>query len=309
MTFTSQHETRDSSPPLDPLAQSAAELAAAVPMQETQRRRSRGLRPSAITGLVITGLLLLTILIGFFHTPYNPVAIDLDHTLAPPSHVHWFGSDEFGRDVFSRAMIGARISASIASECMLSVIAAGTLLGLLTGFLRGWVDRVLMALLDAVLALPGILLALALIAVLGAGEDSIVLALTIAYLPAVTRVVRGSVLSIREREFIEASRVAGDSPLHTMTRHVLPNVMPPVILLATSVFGWAILSESALSFLGVGVPAPAPSWGNMLAESRPYMDQSAWLSIVPGACIALTLLGVNLLGDALRDWLDPRRDT
>jgi peptide/nickel transport system permease protein len=206
-------------------------------------------------------------------------------------------------------MIGARISAAIATECMLGVVTAGTFLGLLAGFLRGWVDRILMALLDAVLALPGILLALALIAVLGAGRESIVLALTIAYLPAVTRVVRGSVLSIREREFIEASLVAGDSRLYTMARHVLPNVLPPVILLATSVFGWAVLSESALSFLGVGVPAPAPTWGNMLAESRPYMDQAAWLSIVPGACIAVTLLGVNLVGDALRDWLDPRRNT
>lgn len=309
MTLPSQHDPLDPSPPLDAIAQAAVPLPVAAPIREMPGRPARGLRLNEIVGLAIACLLLLTILIGLIRTPYSPIAIDLDHTLEPPSHAHWLGSDQFGRDVLSRAMIGARISASIATECMLGVIAAGTLLGLLTGFLRGWVDRVLMALLDAVLALPGILLALALIAVLGAGREGIVLALTIAYLPAVTRVVRGSVLSIREREFIEASRVAGDSPLYTMARHVLPNVLPPVILLATSVFGWVVLSESALSFLGVGVPAPAPTWGNMLAESRPYMDQAAWLSIVPGACIAVTLLGVNFVGDALRDWLDPRRNT
>jgi peptide/nickel transport system permease protein len=279
-----------------------------VPVKEVPARSPRGLRLNAVIGLAITCVLLLTILIGWIRTPYSPIAIDLDHTLQAPSRAHWLGSDQFGRDVLSRAMIGARISTSIALECTVGVIVAGTLLGLLTGFLRGWVDRLLMAVLDAVLALPGILLALALIAALGAGRESIVLALTIAYLPAVTRVVRGSVLSIREREFIEASRVAGDSPLYTMTRHVLPNVLPPVILLATSVFGWVVLSESALSFLGVGVPAPAPTWGNMLAESRPYMEQASWLSIVPGACIAVTLLGVNLVGDALRDRLDPRRN-
>lgn len=307
MTLAS-HDPLDPSPPLEVAVEAAAPQPVMVPVKEVPARSSRGLRLNAVIGLAITCLLLLTILIGWIRTPYSPIAIDLDHTLEAPSRAHWLGSDQFGRDVLSRAMIGARISTSIALECTVGVIVAGTLLGLLTGFLRGWVDRILMAVLDAVLALPGILLALALIAALGAGRESIVLALTIAYLPAVTRVVRGSVLSIREREFIEASRVAGDSPLYTMTRHVLPNVLPPVILLATSVFGWVVLSESALSFLGVGVPAPAPTWGNMLAESRPYMEQASWLSIVPGACIAVTLLGVNLVGDALRDRLDPRRN-
>jgi peptide/nickel transport system permease protein len=143
--------------------------------------------------------------------------------------------------------------------------------------------------------------------VFGSSDGSIILALSTAYTPSVVRVVRATVLSIREREFIEASRSAGDSPLETIVHHILPNVLPPVVVLATSLFGWAMLSESALSFLGVGVPPPAPTWGNMLSESRPYMDVASWLSIVPGLCIAGTLLGVNLLGDALRDWLDPRK--
>jgi peptide/nickel transport system permease protein len=188
-------------------------------------------------------------------------------------------------------------------------ISLGTTLGLLAGYLRGWTDRLLMMGTDAVLAFPGILLALALIAVLGSSNGSIILALSTAYTPSVVRVVRSTVLAIREREFIEASRSAGDSSFETIVRHVLPNVLPPVVVLATSLFGWAMLSESALSFLGVGVPPPAPTWGNMLAASRPYMDIAGWLSIVPGVCIAGTLLGINLLGDALRDWLDPRRQT
>jgi peptide/nickel transport system permease protein len=267
------------------------------------------LRPNAVIGCVLVGLLLLVIAIGFVWTPYDPIAIDLDHPLAPPSLAHWFGADEFGRDVLSRAMLGARISASIAGETVLLAAFAGSLIGLVAGFLRGWTDRGLMMLNDAVLAFPGILLALAVIAVLGSSRASIVLALSLAYAPSVVRVVRGAALSVREREFVEASKVSGDSLLYTMLRHVLPNVLPQILVLATSLFGWVLLSESALSFLGVGVPPPAPTWGNMLSASRPYMQTASWLSIAPGLCIAGTLLGVNMLGDALRDWLDPRRDS
>jgi peptide/nickel transport system permease protein len=264
---------------------------------------------NALVGIPLVGLLLLTITIGLFWMPYDPIAIDLAHPLGPPALRHWFGTDEFGRDVLSRSMLGARISVLIAFATVAVAITLGTALGLLAGYLRGWTDRLLMMITDAVLAFPGILLALALIAVLGSSDGSIILALSTAYTPSVVRVVRATVLSIREREFIEASRSAGDSPLETIAHHILPNVLPPVVVLATSLFGWAMLSESALSFLGVGVPPPAPTWGNMLSESRPYMDVAGWLSIVPGLCIAGTLLGVNLLGDALRDWLDPRRLT
>lgn len=273
------------------------------------RIRLPDLRPNAAIGGVLVGALLLTVLISFFWTPYNPIAIDLDHPLAPPSWSHWFGSDEFGRDVLSRAMLGARISVGIALGVVAAAVAAGSVVGALAGFLRGWTDRVIMSVNDAILAFPGMLLALALIAVLGSSRSSIILALSVAYLPSIVRVVRGAVLSIREREFVEASKVVGDSRLETMVRHVLPNALPPVVVLATSLFGWVVLSESALSFLGVGVPPPAPTWGNMLSAARPYMEQASWLSVVPGLCIAVTLLGVNLLGDALRDRLDPRRDS
>ena len=271
------------------------------------RLRHAGL--NAILGMSLVGALLLTIVIGLVWMPYDPIAIDLEHPLSPPAIQHWFGTDEFGRDVLSRSMLGARISVLLALATVALAITLGTALGLLAGYLRGWTDRLLMTVTDTVLAFPGILLALGLIAVLGSSDSSIILALATAYTPSVVRVVRGTVLSIREREFIEASRSAGDSALGTMTRHVLPNILPPIVVLATSLFGWALLSESALSFLGVGVPPPAPTWGNMLSASRPYMDVADWLSIVPGLCIAGALLGVNLLGDALRDWLDPRRQS
>jgi peptide/nickel transport system permease protein len=263
-------------------------------------------RPRDLIGLTLVVLLLFTVLLGFFWTPYDPIAIDLLHPLQPPSPAHWLGTDQFGRDVLSRAMIGARISTGVAVETVLAAVVCGTAVGLLTGYLRGFTDRLIMMSCDAVLAFPPILLALALVAVMGPSRHSVMLALSIAYLPVVTRVVRGSVLSIREGEYIQASVLCGDSTLYTIWRHVLPNALAPIVVLATSLFGWVVLYESALSFLGVGVPPPAPTWGNLLADSRPYMETASWLSIVPGLCIVGTLLGINLLGDALRDWLDPR---
>lgn len=266
------------------------------------------MRLNAILGYWLVGALLAVVLIGLVWLPYDPLAIDLDHALASPSWAHWFGTDEFGRDVLARAMLGARISALIALETVCLTVAIGAVLGVVGGFLRGWTDRLLMTVSDAILAFPGILLALAMVSVIGSSARSIVIALAIAYLPATIRIVRSAVFSIREREFIEASRVAGDGVIYTMWRHVLPNALPPIIVLATSLFGWVVLSESALSFLGVGVPPPAPTWGNMLATARPYMYTAPWLSIAPGLCIVATLLGINMLGDALRDRFDPRSD-
>lgn len=263
-------------------------------------------RPRDLVGLALVALLLAAVLLGFFWTPYDPIAIDLSHPLRPPSAGHWLGTDQFGRDVLSRAMIGARISAGVALETVIAAVVCGTAFGLLTGYLRGWRDRLIMMACDAALAFPPILLALALVAIMGPSRHSVMLALSIAYVPVVTRVVRGSVLSIRESEYIQASLLCGDGTLYTLWRHVLPNALAPIVVLATSLFGWVVLYESALSFLGVGVPPPAPTWGNMLADSRPYMETASWLSIVPGLCIVATLLGVNLLGDALRDRLDPR---
>jgi len=262
----------------------------------------------AVVGGLLLGLLVAAVLISLVWTPVDPLAIDLAAPLAPPSARHWLGSDEFGRDVLSRAMVGARISVGIALSTVACSLAAGTVVGVAAGFLRGPVDRLAMTVNDALLAFPGMLLALGVIAVFGAGATRIVFALALAYLPSVVRVVRGAVLSIREREYVEASRVMGNSEAYSMIRHVAPNASPQIAVLATSMFGWVLLAESALSFLGVGVPAPAPTWGNMLASARPYLDTAAWLGVAPGVCIAATLLGVNLVSDALRDRFDPRED-
>jgi len=208
--------------------------------------------------------------------------------------------------VLSRLIAGAATSVWISLLTVSFAMTLGTAIGVVTGYLRGWADRILMAFNDALLAFPGILLALGLLAIVGANKYGIIVALGLAYTPMVVRVVRGTVLYLREREFVAASRVMGNSELFTMARHILPNCIAPLTVIATSMFGWVLLAESALSFLGLGVPPPAPTWGNMLAASRPYIGQAMWLGIFPGLCISLALLGINLLGDAIRDRLDPR---
>lgn len=265
-------------------------------------------RANGIAGALLAGTVLVVALVAIWWTPYDPLALNLRAKLQAPSAAHWLGTDEFGRDVASRLMAGASSSTLVAASTVALATALGVLVGVLSGFLRGWTDRLLMALNDALLAFPGILLALALMVVVGANRWGIVLALGLAYAPSVARVVRGVVLSLRETEYVEASRMIGNSDAVTMLRHVLPNCVAPVAVLATSMFGWVLLSESALSFLGLGIPPPAPTWGNMLAGSRPHMQTAVWLGLAPGLCIALSLLGINLLGDALRDRLDPRME-
>jgi peptide/nickel transport system permease protein len=264
------------------------------------------IRWNALVGGVLTGFVLATAATAAFWTPFSTTRINLRARLRAPDSTYWLGADEFGRDVLSRLMAGASTSVTVALATVACALAVGMAIGLAAGFFRGWTDRVLMSLNDALLAFPGILLALGLLAVIGPSKWGIVLALGLAYAPMVARVVRGSVLSIREREFVEASRALGNPETYTLFRHVLPHAVSPLTVLATSLFGWVILSESALSFLGLGVPPPAPTWGNMLSAARPFMEQAPHLSIAPGLMIALSLLGANLLGDALRDRLDPR---
>ncbi|SEJ74418.1 peptide/nickel transport system permease protein [Variovorax sp. OK212] len=261
---------------------------------------------NALVGIAVVALIVGAALLSLLWTPHDPLRINFGSRLKLPGGAYLLGTDEFGRDELSRLMAGAATSVWISVLTVSFSIVVGSIVGVLTGFLRGWTDRIVMAFNNALLAFPGLLLALGLLAVVGANQYGIVLALGLAYTPSVTRIVRGTVLSLREKEFIESSRVLGNSELYTMVRHVLPNCTGPLTVLATSMFGWVILAESALSFLGLGVPPPAPTWGNMLASARPFMAQASHLSILPGLCIALTLLGINLLGDAVRDWLDPR---
>lgn len=261
---------------------------------------------NGLIGGVLIAVLLTVAALSLFWTPFDPMKLSFTARLAAPGSLHLLGTDEFGRDVLSRLMVGARASVWIGCLTVGFAVITGTLIGLISGYARGWIDGLIMAVNNALLAFPGILLALGLLAVFGANQYGIILALGIAYTPSMARVVRGAVLSLREREFVEASRVMGNGEIFTMFRHILPNCLAPITVLATSMFGWAILSESALSFLGLGVPPPAPTWGNMLAAGRPFIEQAVWLGLFPGLCIALTLLGINLLGDALRDKLDPR---
>ena len=262
-----------------------------------------------IVGNALVAMLALAALIGTLWTPYDPLAISIPARLQPPSGAHLLGTDEFGRDVLSRILAGASASVWFCLATVACAIGAGSIIGILAGYLRGWVDQTIMIVNDALLAFPGILLALALMVVMGANSVGMVLALSLAFIPVVVRVVRGVVLSLREKEYVEASLVMGNSQIVTMARHILPNCVAPVTVLATAMFGWVLLTESALSFLGLGVPPPAPTWGNMLASSRPFMGSAFWLGLFPGLCISLALLGTNLFGDALRDRFDPRMGT
>jgi peptide/nickel transport system permease protein len=263
-------------------------------------------RARVLAGGTLGAIVLVMGLVAVVWTPLDPNRLDVIHRLHGPGIRNLLGTDEFGRDVLSRAMAGATTSLTVATLTVVVAIAVGSAIGFLTGFFRGWTDRLVMILNDALLAFPGILLALGLVAVTGPHEYATVLALSVAFAPKVLRVVRGTVLSLREREYIEASRALGNGAAYTLTRHVVPNAVAPIAVLATSMFGWAILMESALSFLGLGVPPPAATWGNMLATARPYLTSAPWLSVIPGVLIATTLLSVNLLGDSLRDRLDPR---
>jgi peptide/nickel transport system permease protein len=216
------------------------------------------------------------------------------------------GTDEFGRDILSRLIHGARVSLRVA---ILSVAAAGILgssLGILSGYAGGSVDNLAMRIMDVIFAFPAILLALGIVAVLGAGSNNVIVALTLVYLPIFARVARGPVLSTKEMEYVTAAHATGSSSIRIVTRHILPNISAPIIVQVSLALSWAILTEAALSFLGLGTQPPQPSWGNMLSESRTLMELAPWTAISPGAAIMLAILGFNLLGDSLRDVLDPR---
>jgi peptide/nickel transport system permease protein len=262
--------------------------------------------PSGLIGALLVALLAGVALLAMVWTPQDPLAISLADRMKPPGPGLPLGADEFGRDVLSRLMAGATASVSVALATVAFALTGGVAMGVLAGYFGGPLDRALTVVGDALLAFPGILFAMGLLAILGPGQGGIVLALGLAFLPNVARIVRSAAMSVAVRDYVEASRVMGNPEIVTILRHVLPNVTAPVIVLGTSMIGWVILAESALSFLGLGVPPPTPTWGSMLSAARPFMATAPWLIAAPGACIALALLGVNLFGDAVRDALDPQ---
>jgi peptide/nickel transport system permease protein len=271
--------------------------------------RDLAARPSGAVGITIVLVMLVAAVLGAVMTPYDPTQVDFTARLAAPSLVHPLGTDEWGRDVLSRLLSGAAVTVATAGLTTIMATIAGSLLGALSGFVGGWLDRVVVAMMDALLAFPALVMAIAMTTILAGSALAPVIALGVAYLPYMVRVVRASVLTIRRRDFIKASRIMGNPPGYTLRRHILPNIAGPVLVMATALFGWSLLAESALSFLGLGLAPPAASWGSMLADSRNYFADAPWLAIAPGLAISISLLGINLLGDACRDRLDPTMRT
>ncbi len=237
--------------------------------------------------------------------PYSPTRMDIVHRLAPPGMAHLLGTDDFGRDVLSRVLFGARQSLAVGALVVCLATLLGTVLGLCAGYFRR-MDTALMRFNDALMAFPDILLAIALMAALGASLINVVLALGIVYTPRVARIVRGAVLVLRELPFIEAAEALGAGRMRIMLVHLLPNLVSALVVQGTFVFGYAILTEAALSFLGAGVPPTIPTWGNMIAQAQQYMGQADWLMLFPGGAIVLVVLSLQMLGDGLRDALDPK---
>jgi peptide/nickel transport system permease protein len=272
----------------------------------TARRR---LPSSAVAAPALGFLVVVVLAVTFapFLTPYDPLQTGVGQPLAPPNALHPAGTDLYGRDVFSRLLYGGRLSLGIGAAVVLLAGIPGTILGLVAGYRGHWIDRAVSWLVDVMLSFPSILLALMIVAALGPGVTNVVLAVGVAGIPSYTRLVRGQVLSVRRQPYIRAAVTVGARDLRILVRHVLPNVFGPIVVLATLDVGWAILNASALSFLGLGVQPPTPEWGAMLNEGRGYLRDAPWLTAAPGLAIALTVLAVNLLGDYLRDALDPRR--
>lgn len=262
-------------------------------------------RTNVVIGTALLIVVLATALSAHWLAPADPNALAVQNRLKPPSSAHLMGTDEFGRDVLSRVMHGARTSLVIGCAVVLVAVGIGSLLGLLTGFYSR-VDMVLSRILDGLMSFPGLVLAIAMAGVLGASSSTVVIALGIVYMPRVARVVRSSVLVVRELPYVEACIAVGGSRLYALFRHVLPNVLSPIIVQASFIFSYAVLGEAALSFLGAGVPPTQPSWGNMLAESRTFVVVAWWMAVFPGVAIMVTVLGLNLFGDGLRDALDPK---
>jgi peptide/nickel transport system permease protein len=262
--------------------------------------------PGALAGALVLAVIVLLSVAAPLIAPYDPIDQDSQAIRSAPSADHLFGADNFGRDVFSRVLYGGQKSLPVGLVAVLIGAVVGVTAGLAAGYYGRWLDSTIMRMVDLMLAFPGILLALAIVAILGTSLLNLMIAVGISFIPEYTRVVRGSVLSAREAEYVTAAHVSGARARVIMFRHILPNILPPVLVLTTLEFATAIILGSTLSFLGLGVKPPAPEWGNMLSDGRSMMRHYWWVSFFPGLAIMLTVLSINLLGDGLRDALDPR---
>src|SRR5262245_36808075 len=264
-------------------------------------------KPLGAVSAAIIAVLVLTAIFADVLAPYDPLHAQPEHRLAPPSQAHLFGTDDIGRDVLSRIIYGSRISLWVGLLAVGIGTVAGMIIGLITGYWEGRVDLVLQRVMDAVQAIPGLILALAIVSVLTPSTTNAMLAIAIVIIPGNSRIVRGAVLSAKQNRYVEAAQALGCRHLHILAVHILPNVTAPILIIASIWLGNAILIEASLSFLGLGTQPPTPSWGLMLSSTgRAFMEQAPWLAIFPGLAISLAVLAFNLFGDTLRDAWDPK---
>jgi peptide/nickel transport system permease protein len=285
------------------VAHAVAPAAARSPTAETLSRLVR--HRSFLIGGVLVLLIALVAIFADHIAPFDPLRSNVRARLRPPDGTNWFGTDHFGRDILSRVIYGARISLTIGAWTVVVTGIFGTLIGAMAGYFRA-LDNPIMRLMDALMAFPAILLAITVSAVLGASVPNVIIALSVATTPHTARIVRASVLVVRELEYVEAARALGATEARILFRHVLLNALGPLIVRLTYVFAVAILAEAALSFIGVGPPPPAPSFGSIIAQGRDFMAEASWITLYPGLAIIISVLGLNLLGDGMRDVLDPR---
>ena len=258
-----------------------------------------------IIGLVILLPLFIFTLAAPIFTQYSPTTLNVEMKLMPPSMNNWFGTDEYGRDLFSRVIYGSQISMRVAAAATFSTVVLGVFFGSLAGFYN-LADLFISRICDALLNFPGLIIGIMVMAALGQSEINIILAMVIMYTPRIVRVVRASVIEIKAMDFIDAAKVIGASNLRILFIHILPHTISPLVVQVTFGFAWAILVESGLSFLGLGTPPPAPSWGNIISDGREFIRTAPWIMIFPGLMIAIAVTGLNLIGDGLREILDPR---
>lgn len=257
-------------------------------------------------GFLVAVIVLLAIAAPLLAT-HDPLRVRMSDRLLPPGVEHWLGTDNNGRDVYSRIVYGARVSVLVGSAVVVFSTVIGAFIGLVSGYFRR-LDGVLMRVMDALMTFPSILLAIAIVAALGASTQNVIIALTVSFVPHTARVVRGKVLSVREETFVESARAVGLGDALIIWRYILPNVMAPLMVQATFILALAIIAEAGLSYVGAGTPPPLPSWGNILADGRAYLHNGWWMTTFPGLFIMISVLGLNILGDGLRDLLDPRME-
>ena len=289
------------------IPRSATSDAPSAERVRSRRVASRALRnPLSVAGLIIIGTLIGLAIVAPLVAPYDPTKTDVVNRLAPPSAAHWFGTDALGRDILSRVIYGSRVSLRIALLAAVIATAIGVPLGIVSGYFRGRTDDLLMRLTDMFMAFPSLILAMAIAAALRPTLENVIIAISLAAWPAYARLARSVTLALREETFVEAARASGATSGRILRRHVLPGVLSPVVIQVSLSMGGIILTAAGLGFIGLGAQPPTPEWGVMIAEGRNFITQQWWVSTFPGIAIALVVLGFNLLGDGIRDILDPR---